>query len=99
MINTAVRCFRRPREGGRRGIWLMTGSRRGVFFHGNREEAQTPEYTISELERMVEDVDGKDWFHVEEITPEETIEELESWPEAQRDAMRIFGRHPKEEER
>ena len=97
-IATTVRCFRRLHDEvreGRRGVWLMTrptGSR-GIFFHGDREEAQAPRYTVEELERL-EAAQGKDWFQVQEIPPDAALDELASWPAARAEAMNIFARHP-----
>ncbi len=89
---TSVRCFRRLQDepcNKRRGIWLMTeeSGRRGVFFHGDREEVQGPRYTVEEL------ASGSVGFEVQEITPEATLIELSSWPAAQRDAVSIFEKH------
>lgn len=89
MINTTVRCFRRPRDDGKRcGIWLMVGEKRGVFFHGDREEVQGPLLSVSDMEQAIE--------FCEEITPEEALKELESWSEAQVSAKRMFERHKAE---
>lgn len=92
-IDTTVRCFRRLKEeplktGDRRGIWLMTGERRGAFFHGDRHEVQPPHYDLSDLEQMA----GPP-FNIQEISPSDALRELAGWPEAQRDAKRIFARH------
>ncbi len=89
MISTTVRCFTRKclGEEGRRGLWLMTHDRRGVFYHGSRKEIQGPRQNISDLEKG-------DW--VSEVAPEEAIKELENWPEAQEHAKKVFGRHPDE---
>jgi len=94
-ILTTVRCFRRLREeieDKRRGVWLMTSNNRGVFFHGDREEAQVPRFTLEELETMSKEHDA---FGADEIPPEGALKELEDWPEARDEAMRIFRRHPK----
>ena len=91
-IQTTVRCFRRLLQDEpcttRRGVWLMTGPHRGVFFHGSRKECETPRYTLAELAG-----DGTD-FDVDEITPEGALKELASFPAAQIQAEIIFARHP-----
>ncbi len=92
-IKTTVRCFRRLKDKPhttRCGIWLMTGPRRGAFFHGDREEVQTPQYSIKQLET------NKGLFQIQEISPEEAINELESWPRAQEEAIVIFKRHSRQ---
>lgn len=83
-----VRCFRRKDAGTeRRGVWIMTRppTCRGVFFHGDRKETQAPAYSVDDLA----DAGG----FCEEITPEQVLVELESWPEARQEAVRIFERH------
>ena len=97
-IRTTVRCFRRLREGEeqeRRGIWLMTrpSGPRGVFFHGDREEAQPSRYNVGTLTKWAREGGGP--LHVEEIPPEDALIELESWSAAREDAIAIFERHPK----
>lgn len=97
-IQTTVRCFRRVRddgEPGRCGIWLMTrpSGYRGVFYHGDDEYRQAPRYTVEELSEWAKT--GKGFLQVVEITPEEALAELKSWPEAQKDAIAVFERHPK----
>ena len=66
---------------------------RGVFFHGDREETQPPRYTTLELEEM-NGLQGQEWFHVAEITPEEALYELNSWPAGQDHAMKVFEMYP-----
>ena len=84
---TSVRCFRANRnDGGRCGVWIYTrpSGFRGVFFHGGREETQAPRYAVQDMPVF---------DHQEEITPEEAIQELRTWPEAQKEALEIINRH------
>ena len=93
--STTVRCFRHLFDDqcdGRHGVWLMTESRRGVFYHGDREESQTPRYTLDELSEWSE-MQGEGFLDVQEIPPEVALAELASWPAAHDEAMGIFLRH------
>lgn len=87
MIATTARCFarNRPEAGKRRGVWVMTKENRGVFYHGDREETQAPQWDISDLKVMDD---------VVEITPEEALKELENCPECKAHMERTFARHP-----
>ena len=93
---TTVRCFRRlhyDQCGDRHGVWLMTESRCGVFYHGDREESQTPRYTVEELAKWSE-MQGDGFLDIQEISPEGALVELASWPAARDEAIGIFLRHP-----
>lgn len=99
MNEITARCFVRLRDeheekpSKRRGVWIMTrytGSR-GMFFHGDREETQAPRYTIEELSKW--SVEGNGFIPVKEITPQELLDELASWPEGKRAATSILKRH------
>lgn len=98
---TTVRCFRRLQDEPcttRRGVWLMTrpSGYRGIFFHGDREEAQGPRYTVEELGQWSQQ-QGGGFLDVQEISPEAALAELESWPAARAEAIVIFKRHPKDD--
>jgi len=83
-----LRCFAGTRpadEGMRRRLWIMTGPSRGMFFHGAREETQTPHYDVDFL---------AEWDQATEITREEALVVLKDWPEGQAQARKIFDRHP-----
>lgn len=69
----------------------MTESHRGMFFHGDRDEFQCPRYSVQELEEMVNDKEV--WFAVEEISPEQVLEELKGWSDGLRAAKKIIDRH------
>jgi hypothetical protein len=72
----------------------MTGTHRGIFFHGDREESQTPRYSLTELENMTQEpCPGQGYPDVQEIPPEAALHELKSWPEAVELAKRVFQRH------
>ena len=89
-----VRCFRRDGKGKlRSGLWLMTRpkGRRGAFFHGERDEIQTPHYTLEELSDWSTRPDG--FIRVQEITPAELLAELENWPRGLEMAQDIIDRH------
>lgn len=94
---TEVRCFRRLQESPakeRRGIWLMTGEKRGIFFHGDREEAQSPCWTISDLKHEERNFNGDlGTIPIQEIACDDALLELKSWPEAQQQAKKIIARH------
>lgn len=88
-MKSGVRCFKHPRDEGRCGVWIMTrplveSSKRGIFFHGDREEIQAPAWSIATLVAC-----GK----VVEITPDEALNELASWPEGQQEARKVLERH------
>lgn len=96
---TTVRCFRRIPGGKlRHGVWLMTQpvGYRGMFVHGDKDEVEPPQFTVEQLAEG----DMKAWkrltdlFRVEEITPEQALAELASWPEAATAAQACFARHP-----
>lgn len=94
-IQTTARCFRRSVAGddGRPGIWVMTGPARGAFFHGDRKEVQAPCRSVDEL------ATGRLYPAptpgiVQEVSPEDVLDLLANWPEAQEDARQIFARHP-----
>ena len=63
---------------------------RGVFIHGDRNEMRAPQYSIADLERYAA-VGG--WFPVEEITPDEVLQELANWPDAVDEIRKTFERH------
>lgn len=89
-MNTTVRCFRRVGEVNeyRRGVWLMTGEKRGAFFHGRKQELQPPEWDIGDFAHHPD--------FVVEITPEEALAEMDNgWPEAKVQMQKIFDRHTK----
>ena len=89
-MKTSVHCFKRIRDDGARcGVWLLNPDD-GIFFHGDREEAQVPIYDLEQLATWAE---GDGFLPVEKIKPEQAIAELESWPAAQRAAREIFTRH------
>lgn len=94
MINTTVVCFWRRRDDGkRRGIWAMTGEKRGVFFHGGRNEWQAPHYSRTWLLEMASL--GGGLLDIEKITPADAMHELRGWPDAQRFLQAAFDRHPR----
>ena len=85
-----VRCFRRRDKGDlRHGVWVMTGEARGIFFHGDRNSIDAPKWTIFDLEN------GSFFISVDEITPQQVLDELTDWPEATREVQRCFDRHKK----
>ena len=89
-----VRCFRRDGKGKlRHGMWLMTRleGRRGIFFHGERDETQAPQYTLEELSEWSTREDG--FLRVTEITPAELLAELANWPRGQVAAQEMLERH------
>jgi hypothetical protein len=92
-ILTSVRCFKRIREDDQRcGVWLMTAPECGAFFHdGDRDEVQRPSHSLNELDEWARGVALG--IPVEEITPEEAVEEFKSWPRGQELMIEIFGRH------
>lgn len=99
-MRTDCRCFRRIRDDGdpkRCGVWVMTRptGRRGVFFHGDKEDIQAPLYSVEELDRMAT---RGGFLPVEEITEEEALKELESCPGGQEEMRRVFARHQVKEE-
>ena len=93
---TGVRCFRRGDMGKRRhGVWVMTlpkqpWSNRGVFVHGDVDEMEAPEYSLTDLETFAT---KGGWFPCEEITPAEVLEELANWPEGQADIAGVLNCH------
>lgn len=98
-MNTTVRCFLRLRPadndcGKRCGIWAMTGEKRGLFFHGDRNEVEPPHWSVAELVKQVEHPDPL-FFRVEEISPQQSLAELGDWPAGQRQLQEIFDRHVK----
>lgn len=88
-----ARCFARVREdAGPRGLWIMTreSGYRGMFFHGDRHEAQEPRYTVEELDKWSKE---GGFLAVVELTPQEAVAELAWWPEGQQQAVNILQRH------
>ena len=78
----------------RRDLWIFTrrSGSRGVYFHGSREEIESPSYELQEMETGT--IRGCITnFSVVEIIPEELLAELECWPAAQRQAREILVRH------
>jgi len=98
-MNTTVRCFATTEAAPvtkRRGIWLMTQpiGRRGAFYHGRRNEVQSPAYTIEELDEWANGR-GESIIAIVEITPEEAVAEMDlGWPEAKEHMQQVFARHP-----
>ena len=85
-----VRCFRRRSKGElRHGIWIMTRKTgyRGMFIHGDYNEIEAPKYTVEDL---------AEWNggFVDEISPEEALQEVSSWPKGMDEVQRCFDRHP-----
>ena len=92
-INTTVRCFRTKERGSKSyGIWAMTTETRGVFYHGDGYERAAPRWNVTDLENPAED---GEYFgcHSVAITPQDAIELLAYWPEAQKDLRAVFARH------
>lgn len=82
-VITRMRCFRRNDKGIlRHGLWAMTEEACGLFFHGDRDEIQTPRFTIKTLASFRNN-GNQVWFEVTEITPSEALEELCDWPMAE----------------
>lgn len=100
-MNTIVRCFKRLDKGDlRHGVWIFTepnGPRlhRGAFIHGDRNEVQPPDYTVTDMESMAMCPEAA-FIQVKEITPEEALAEIENWPEGQEAMQAAFDRHPAE---
>jgi hypothetical protein len=85
-----VRCFRRRDKGElRHGIWVMTKEARGLFVHGDHNTFDAPKWTVFDLEN------GSMLCQVEEITPQQVLQELSNWPEAVQEVQRCFDRHRK----
>jgi hypothetical protein len=85
----AVRCFKRCERGKlRHGVWVMTrpSGARGMYVHGDRNEIQAPAYTVETLQQMNGDF-------VEEITTDEALQLVESWPDAHSSVLAAFERH------
>lgn len=93
-INTTVKCFLTKERGSAGyGIWAITTETRGVYYHGNGYERVAPAWSVTQLENPAK---SDEYFgtHAVAITPEEAIEFLSHWPEAQADIRKIFERHP-----
>ena len=73
----------------------MTDEKRGIFFHGDREESQAPRWTISDLKHEERDFKNrKDWtISIQEISCDDALRELTSWPAAREQAKEIIARH------
>jgi len=100
MRNTILRCFRRRRDDdGRCGIWLMLDEYTGEFFHGDREEVQVTRHMTSELERWAKTGRGYLGGVIEEVTPEQVLKELESWPEGREYVDKLFERYSRNVEK
>lgn len=79
MMFDRLRCFKRlPKGKIRNGLWVMEDERVGAFFHGDRNEVQTPRYRCSTLEKWTTE---PQLFDVEEISVFEAMEMLKNWPE------------------
>ncbi len=74
MERKTLRCFRRRDKGKiRHGVWVMTEST-GLFIHGDRNEIQISRYNTATLEA--------DSAFTEEISSEEALREIASYPDA-----------------
>jgi len=95
MTEKKIRCFRRVllHCEDRPGVWVMASERVGTFFHGTKEEAQRPRYTISELVDLMGPQEV--WFQVEEISPQQALEQIKHWPLGQEEMQKIFNNHMK----
>lgn len=67
----------------------------GVFFHGDKDEAQAPAYDIETLVKM-QTVESEWDIGVVEITPAAALAELQSWPEAKEGLRKILEKWPRE---
>lgn len=85
-VKAAIRCFANIERGKlRRGVWVMTDERQGVFIHGDRNEMQSPRYPISEL--------IEDKAFVIEVPLAFVLSEISEWPEARKHAISMLEIH------
>jgi len=89
-----LRCFRTASKGEKRyGLWIYTKERRGVFYHGDRNEVQAPKWNVGDVvKRFPDGAEGV------EICPRRLLMLLRDWPKAVADAKATFERHKNDKE-